>query len=76
MSDNAQIRNTCPTIDKVIYKIQTAFDEAESIIKKLSEALREMEKIRDDNATLREWGNEQYQRAEEAERDRLLEREK
>jgi chaperonin cofactor prefoldin len=76
MTDNAPVRNTCPTIDNVIYKIETAIDEAESIIKKLSEALREMETIRDDNTTLREWGNEQYDRAEtaEAERDEFLEK--
>ncbi|MCE5332771.1 MAG: type I 3-dehydroquinate dehydratase [Bacteroidales bacterium] len=45
-------------------------DIIELIIDKLSRAISDMEKIRSDNAILREYGNEQYLRAERAEKER------
>lgn len=76
--DHAPISNTCPTIDSIISKLYSAKDEAEyikkhpeegntteaiSIIGLLSDAISEMENIRSDNMDLRQWGNDEYERA-------------
>ena len=84
-TDAAPIRNTCPVIDSVIDKIQEAIKYAKylnvyaeteiseeyssSIIKELKDALPQMEAIREANETLRLWGNEEYVRAEEIEKE-------
>jgi chromosome segregation ATPase len=89
MSDKAPIGNTCPTIDSIVSKMEYAKGEAEyinkhkdedptqeanTIISELQDAINDMENIRDDNAELRQWGNDEYERAEnlESERDDAL----
>jgi dynactin complex subunit len=42
-------------------------EQMDTIIEQLGEAMLDMEKIRKDNETLREFGNSQFYRAEEAE---------
>lgn len=72
MNDNAPVGNTCGDIDKVSQGIIDAYealrhediDSAESVLVGLNNTL---EQIRSDNAELRKWGNEQYQRAEDTE---------
>lgn len=70
-NDAAPIGHTCPMIDDIIYFIKDIeWDDQEIDLQKESEkALNILEKIRSANSTLREWGNEQYQRAEEAEKE-------
>ena len=83
--DNAPIKNTCPTIDNIIGRMESALaeaeyiykhpeedstDEAGTIISELANAIVDMENIRDDNTELRAWGNEEYERAEYAEGER------
>jgi|GEM_PF-2338118 len=85
MSDKAPISNTCPTINSIISKMESALndakyilnhpeedstDEAKLIIEELTDAISGMEDIRTDNHTLREWGNEEYDRADYAEDER------
>ncbi len=67
--DYAPVKITCPTIDEVISFIdwcrrKYANEETE---KDFKDAEMLMEKIRKDNTELREWGNGEYQRAEDAE---------
>jgi hypothetical protein len=45
-------------------------DEARMIISELCDAIEDMENIRNDNLELREWGNDEYKRAEELESER------
>lgn len=83
--NNEPIPNTCPDIDKIIDKIISAKEEARYIVRdsegkyavqtnwiidKLNSVISDMEKIRQDNRTLRDWGNDEHQRAEEAEKER------
>jgi len=83
--DNAPIGNTCPTINEVISNMESAKGEAEyirknkdedsteeanTIISELESAINDMENIRNDNVELRQWGNDEYERAESAESDR------
>lgn len=83
--DNAPIGNTCPIIDNIIGKMEIAKREAEyllkqkdidvdeeanSIVGEMLDAIHEIEKVRAANSELRDWGNEEYKRAEEAERER------
>jgi len=80
-NDNAPIGNTCPTIDNIIGKMEYAKGEAEYILKhqeedskheansilgELIDAISDMESIRSDNQELRQWGNDEYNRAEDA----------
>lgn len=93
-TDNAPIGNTCGMIDNIIGRMEQARNEAEyinnhpeedssgeavSILDELYFAIKEMEDIRNANSELREWGNEQHDRADEAENERddlLLEKER
>ncbi len=83
--DNAPIKHTCPTIDNIIGKMESArgeaeyiskhpeedsTDEARTIIDELCDAISDMENIRSDNSELRDWGNEEYERADYAEGER------
>ena len=83
--DNAPIGNTCPAIDKIIDKMEEAKndakwcmdnpdensdDELTNIIWNLDYAISDMEQIRSDNSTLRDWGNEIYNEKDELERER------
>jgi len=76
--DNAPIKNTCPIIDDVVsyidgFRREFSNDETEVDFKN---ALSVLEDVRRANSTLRDWGNEEYNRAEELEKERdELERE-
>ena len=75
---SAPVGHTCPKIDNVIDNIKDAIKEAESIQSTLSDLIGRndlMEKIRDANATLREWGEGLESELEEmtSERDSLQE---
>jgi chromosome segregation ATPase len=68
--DNAPIGHTCPKIDSVISSIHSLYLSSEEMSKKEYEDFEKlMEEIRSANSTLREWGNEQCDRAEEFEKD-------
>jgi ElaB/YqjD/DUF883 family membrane-anchored ribosome-binding protein len=81
--DNAPIKHTCPIIDSIIAEMESAKGEAEYILKNKNEdseiearaiivalesAIGIIEDVRTANSTLREWGNDEYERAEEAEK--------
>lgn len=58
--DNAPIGHTCPMIDSVISRISSIYRDDDPISKgDFIELEKTMEKIRESNSTLREWGNEQ-----------------
>lgn len=68
--DNAPIGHTCPKIDSVISEIHSLYISGEEMSRgQYTQFEKEMEEIRTANATLREWGNEQCQRAEEFEKE-------
>lgn len=62
--DHSPVNNTCPLIDEVIAILDKIDTEDKSEIREANEL---MEKIRDANSTLREWGNGQYEDREAAE---------
>ena len=69
-TDNAPIGHTCPKIDDVISTVHNWYSDAEEITKSDYQNFeKKMEEIRSANSTLREWGNEQCQLAEEFESD-------
>lgn len=70
-NDNAPIGNTCPMIDEVIAFIEhLRFEHSnDDNSKDFKDALGLMEDIRKANKSLRDWGNEEYKRAEDAEDD-------
>jgi len=83
--DNAPIGNTCPTIDNIIGKMEEAKNEADwclrnpddkhtdelnNIVGKMADAILDMEGIRSDNSTLRDWGNELFNEKDEIEKER------
>jgi hypothetical protein len=83
--DNAPINNTCPVIDNIIGLMESARNEADYIkanpeedsteesgiiLDELFDAIKGMEDIRDANSELREWGNAEYERADNAESER------
>jgi len=73
--DNAPVGNTCPKIDEVISLISQMdyeFTDEDNEDKKQKESAANvlLEQIRSDNSQLREWGNAEYLRAEENERER------
>jgi sugar-specific transcriptional regulator TrmB len=82
--DNAPIGNTCTTINSIIAKMEEAKNEAvwclrnideehtgelNNIISEIYDAIDEIEQIRSDNSTLRDWGNELYYEKDELERE-------
>ena len=68
--DNAPIGHTCPKIDSVISQIHALYMSSEEMSKQeYSYFEKLMEEIRTANSTLREWGNEQCEKAEEFEKD-------
>lgn len=83
--DNAPVGHTCPLIDGIISRMESAVNEAEyiykntededakdgsdSIIHELSFAIKEIEDIRSANSELRDWGNELHNRVEGLEED-------
>ena len=69
--DNAPVSHTCPKIDDVINTLNEIYISEEPISRgELASIESTMEKIRKDNSALRDWGNEEYERAEENEKDR------
>jgi chromosome segregation ATPase len=68
--DNAPIGQTCPLIDETISQVHNWYMDSEEISKNEYQGFEQrMEKIREANSTLREWGNEQCKLAEEYEKD-------
>lgn len=68
--DNAPIGHTCPIIDDVITQIHSLYLSSEAMSKPEYTSFEIlMEKIRSANTTLREWGNEQCNLAQEYEND-------
>lgn len=82
--DNAPIGHTCPIIDDVIALMENAKSEAEwmnknpdedsasesnMIIDFLSDAIRTIEKVREANETLRDWGNDLYEELDNANKE-------
>jgi len=82
--DNAPIGHTCGSIDDIIDNLNNAIDEAKYIINNpeedsteeaniiistINDVINSMESIRSDNTELRQWGNDEYDRAEDAERE-------
>ncbi len=66
--DNAPVGNTCPMIDEVISAIESA--DWSEVSFHTAESVKEiMEKIRSANLELRNWGNEECNRANSFERD-------
>jgi chromosome segregation ATPase len=52
------------------HPLEDSTQEANTILGKLDDAISDMENIRSDNQKLREWGNDEYNRAEYAESER------
>lgn len=68
--DNAPVGHTCPKIDSVISMVHSLYLSSEEMSKQeYTEFEKLMEEIRSANSTLREWGNEENQKAEEFEKD-------
>lgn len=67
--DQAPVGNTCPLIDEVISAVEDATFE-ENIWWDKESVTAILEKIRSANSELREWGNYEYERAEDAEKER------
>lgn len=68
--DNAPVSQTCPKIDDVINSLKELYKSSEEMSsRELTDLENTMEKIRSDNSDLRSWGNEQYDRAEELEKE-------
>jgi benzoyl-CoA reductase/2-hydroxyglutaryl-CoA dehydratase subunit BcrC/BadD/HgdB len=71
-NDNTGVPQTCPYIDEVIRFIEDVKwqegqeDDAQTVV----EICKTLEKIRSMNTDLRDFGNQEYKRAEEAESDR------
>ena len=79
--DHSPVGYTCPTIDRIIDKMKSALNGAkyyidhpindeltydmDSVLWYLNDAIDEIEEVRSDNAKLRDWGNELYDKVEE-----------
>jgi hypothetical protein len=69
--DMAPVSQTCPKIDDVISSVKELYISGESISRgEMNDIEKTMNKIRNDNYELRDWGNDQYQIAYEMEKDR------
>lgn len=83
-NDCAPVKPTCPIINGIIDNMEAAKNEAEYLMKNLSgdyseyarvafeelhTAIVDIELVRDANSELRDWGNEQFERAEYAEKE-------
>ncbi|MEN6511472.1 MAG: hypothetical protein ABFD00_06515 [Chloroherpetonaceae bacterium] len=69
--DRAPVGQTCPEIDQTINTLELVereiADKYIQIKKYMDIVINAMEKIRQDNASLREWGNKAYELLEESE---------
>jgi predicted nucleic acid-binding Zn-ribbon protein len=69
-TDNAPVWPTCPLIDETISQVHDWYKESEEISRNEYQGFEiRMEKIRDANGRLRDWGNDECRRADEAEND-------
>lgn len=70
-TDYAPIGNTCPMIDEVVSFLNgIQWNEEEADLKSQAiQALEILEKIRNANSTLREWGNEEFKEKEYFEKE-------
>jgi chromosome segregation ATPase len=74
--DYSPVQNTCPKIDEVIAFLET-IDSEDVSRTSIKDVVNVMEEIRSMNAELREWGNDEYRRAESLDDDlRRMESEK
>lgn len=78
-NDNAPIGNTCPIINEVVSFIEgidwdLTNEDEQDLSEKSKLALATLEKIREANSTLRDWGNNRHNDAEywEQEYDRAM----
>ncbi len=65
--DNAPVRNTCPQIDEAQGMANKAISAMDAATDWLKDLVKACEDLRRENEQLREWGNAEYNRAEEAE---------
>jgi len=67
--DNSRVPHTCPIIDNVVGFLNSIdWDDNENDLEKeCRNVLSILEDIRTANLNLREWGNDEYKRANEAE---------
>lgn len=63
--DNSPCPNTCPLIDEAIEVLRNS--ECGYNTDVVNSAIDALEKVRSYNAELRTWGNEQHERADDAE---------
>lgn len=69
-TDNAPVSQTCPKIDDVLATVKEIYMTSSEISKgELQSIEKTMEQIRSANLELRNWGNDQYDRAEELEKE-------
>lgn len=68
--DYAPIGNTCPMINNVISFLEKLNLEDKDLSIECIEMVKEMEKIRDANYTLRKWGNSECREREGFEKER------
>lgn len=71
-NDNTGVPQTCPYINDVIRFIEGInwCEDQEDDAQGVTEVIKTLEKIRSMNSDLRDFGNQEYKRAEEAEKDR------
>ena len=67
--DNAPVGNTCPTIDEVIAFIDSIVPDENLERQEIEHIKNLIEDIRSANSQLREWGNDNHERAETLEEE-------
>jgi chromosome segregation ATPase len=67
--DNSPVRHTCPDIDEAQQQAKSAIDVMADAREYLMDFVKQLEKLREENAELRKWGNEECERADDLERD-------
>jgi predicted nuclease with TOPRIM domain len=67
--DNSPVKHTCPDIDDAQSIAKSAIDSMSDATGYFKDLIKKLELLREENAELRAWGNEESNRADEAERD-------
>jgi len=67
--DNSPVNSTCPEINSATESISSIRDTLLEQIEELNYLSKGLEKLRTENSDLRTWGNEQYDRVEELEKE-------
>lgn len=67
--DNSLVSQTCPEINNASSTIDSIESNLSEQIVELRALDKGLEKLRTENSDLRTWGNEQYDRAEELEKE-------